>query len=86
MSNKKQKFQVKISGAQITCQAHPDSNIKPMISTECMNKIPFLEDGAEYDSAKQKFASWNKMCWGCCHKQSAGFPIKAVLLYDGKGS
>lgn len=29
----------------------------PIISTECINNIPFLDEGAEYDRAKQKFAN-----------------------------
>lgn len=39
-----------------------------------MNNIPFLEEGAEYDNAKQKFANWNNICCGCCHKHNAVLP------------
>ena len=39
-----------------------------------MNNIPFFEEGAEYDNAKQKFANWNNICCGCCHKHNAVLP------------
>lgn len=52
-----------------------------------MNNIPFLEEGAEYDNAKQKFANWNNICCGCCHKHNAVLPknsIKKTKLYFKK--
>lgn len=39
-----------------------------------MNNIPFFEEGAEYDNAKQKFANWNNICCGCCHRHNAVLP------------
>lgn len=139
-NTRKLKFQENISGAQITCHAQPDSNMKPemgrekfvkfnnnndnnkkwkensfdfnslpvyisyrqgrsksvssfeqtfsffeskskwkiylpIIKTECINKIPFLDEGAEYDNAKQKLASWKSMCCGCCHRHNAVLPV-----------
>lgn len=56
-NTRKLKFQENMSGAQITCHAQPDNNMNPIIRTECMNNIPFFEEGAEYDNAKQKFAN-----------------------------
>lgn len=43
-----------------------------------MNNIPFLEEGAEYDNAKQKFANWNNICCGCCHKHNAVLPENSI--------
>lgn len=37
--------------------------------------MPFLEDGAEYDRTKHRFANWNRKCCGCCQRHKAVFPV-----------
>lgn len=49
-----------------------------------MNNIPFLEEGAEYDNAKQKFANWNNICCGCCHKHNAVLPENSTKKKKNK--